>query len=143
MGLACLGSPTTWHSAQPTWRIENIPSALQCWSTDEDQAGYGEGSRPRGGGRRRGGGRVGRWLGTHRGPLGPARVRGPHCGSAEPVPVSLARLLWLPERQLAGRVGPIFSDSTLPPARRPVTGSGLGTLDLEPRQGGTQPEQGS
>lgn len=38
------------------------------------------------------------------------------CGSAELVPVSLARLLWLPERGLGRRGGPILGDSMLPPA---------------------------
>ena len=99
--------------------LKTSPSAPQRWSTDEDEAGYTEGSRPQRWGADGEEVGVGRWLSTHRGPLDPARVRGPPCGLAEPVPVSLARLLWLPERQLAGRVGPIFSDSTLPPARRP------------------------
>lgn len=39
------------------------------------------------------------------------------CGSAELVPVSLARLLWLPERGLGRWGGPILGDSMLPPAR--------------------------
>lgn len=99
--------------------LKTSPALSSVGAQMRTRQATGSGAGRRGGGRRRGGERVGRWLGTHRGRLGPARVRGPHCGSAEPVPVSLARLLWLPERQLAGRVGPIFSDSMLPPARRP------------------------
>lgn len=49
----------------------------------------------------------------------------PPCGSVAPVPASLPRLLWLPERWLGGRAGPILGDSIPPPARRPcVSGDG-------------------
>ena len=51
------------------------------------------------------------------GPFGSGEDGVPSCGSAEPIPVSLARLLWLPERWLGRRAGPILGDSTLPPAR--------------------------
>lgn len=57
--------------------------------------------------------------------LGSGRGRVPPCGSVAPAPVSLPRLLWLPERWLGGRAGPILGDSMLPPARRPyVNGDG-------------------
>lgn len=49
------------------------------------------------------------------GPFGSAWGRVPPCGSAEPVPISLARLLWLPERWPGGCVNPILGASTLPP----------------------------
>lgn len=84
-----------------------------------------------------------RWkeeLGTHCGLLGPAWV-GPPLWVRRAGPVSMARLLWLPERWLGGRGGPIFDDSTLPPARNHMNGSGLRLLGLEPRQGPSQPDK--
>ena len=56
-------------------------------------------------------------------------------------PVSMARLLWLSERWLGGRGGPIFDDSTLPPARDHMNGSGRGASGLELRQGPSQPDK--
>lgn len=48
-------------------------------------------------------------------PFGSGQGGVPPCRSAEPIPVSLARLLWLPERWLGGQLSPILGDSTLPP----------------------------
>lgn len=48
-------------------------------------------------------------------PFGSGQGGVPLCGSVGPVPLSLARLLWLPERWLGGRVSAILGDSTLPP----------------------------
>lgn len=48
-------------------------------------------------------------------PFGSGQGGVPLCGSVGPVPISLARLLWLPERWLGGRVSAILGDSTLPP----------------------------
>lgn len=48
-------------------------------------------------------------------PFGSGQGGVPLCGSAEPVPASLARLLWLPDRWLGGWVSSILGDSTLPP----------------------------
>lgn len=53
------------------------------------------------------------------GTLGSVRAGVSPCGSVAPAPASLPRLLWLPERWLGGRAGPILGDSMLPPARRP------------------------
>lgn len=59
------------------------------------------------------------------GTLGSGWGEVPPCGSAAPAPVSLARLLWLPERWLGEWPGPSLGDSALPPAMRPcVDGSG-------------------
>lgn len=49
------------------------------------------------------------------GTLGSGWGEVPPCGSAAPAPVSLARLLWLPERWLGGWPGPSLGDSALPP----------------------------
>lgn len=49
------------------------------------------------------------------GPFGSGQGGVPLCGSVGPVPISLARLLWLPERWLGGRVSASLGDSTLPP----------------------------
>lgn len=48
-------------------------------------------------------------------PFGSGKGGVPLCGSAEPVPVSLARLLWLPDRWLGGWASSILGDSVMPP----------------------------
>lgn len=51
------------------------------------------------------------------GPLGSGQGGVPGCGSAEPVPVSPARLLWLSEGWQGWRAGLTLGDSVRPPVR--------------------------
>lgn len=150
MGLASLGSPSTWQNTQQTWRIENIPSALQCWSTDEDQAGYGEGSRLRGGEQATGVGADREEVGGLADGLvltGALWVR-PGCGAPTVGQQSLSRSHWpgcsgSPRGSWLGGWAPSSVTPRCHLQEDPVIGSRLGTLDLESRQGGTQPGQGS
>lgn len=76
----------------------------------------------RGPGRGEGRGRGSGWgleaaAGYSQGPFGWGQGGVPLCGSPELVPVSLARLLWLPDRWLGGRASCTLGDSVLPPAR--------------------------
>ena len=91
--------------------LETLSTTFQFWRTEwEKRRALGEGEGGSGWG-------LEVVAGYSPGPFGSGQGGVPFCGSAEPVPVSLARLLWLPDRWLGGWDSSTFGDSTLPPAR--------------------------
>lgn len=124
--------------------LKTSPSALQCWSTGEDEAGYVEGSSPQGWGT------DGEEVGGLEGGLvltGALWVQ-PGCGGPPVGRQSLSRSHWpgcsgSPRGSWLGGWAPSSVTPHFRLQEDPVTGSGLGPLGLEPRQGGTQHGQGS